>query len=220
MSNFWIIVPVKDTRHSKQRLAESLTPDERQTLAHAMLEDVLDAIAPLTQDVRCALVTIDDFARPQAERHDFRVIEAGAHDGHTGAVDGARRVLAAEGAAGILTLPGDIPLVTTGEIASVLAAHAQAPAFTIVPAEDELGSNAIACSPPLAVDLRFGDNSYYPHLDAARRAGIEPTIKRCPGIGVDIDVPADLQRLLERDVESRTRTAQYLRRLAHSGVPA
>ena len=48
------------------------------------------------------------------------------------------------------------------------------------------------CSPPDAVPLRFGDNSYYPHLDAARRCNIEPTVIHQPGIAMDIDHPADL----------------------------
>ena len=79
---------------------------------------------------------------------------------------------------------------------SVPAAHRPAPAFTIVPAHDELGSNTIICSPPDAVPLRFGDNSFYPHLDAARARGIEPLIIRQPGIGMDIDHPVDLAAFL------------------------
>ena len=32
--------------------------------------------------------------------------------------------------------------------------------------------------------LRFGDNSFYPHLSAARKAGIEPLIKEHIGAGI------------------------------------
>ena len=59
MSDFWIIVPVKDTRYSKQRLAEHLTPEQRRKLALTMLEDVLDAVAPVQDEARLVLVTID-----------------------------------------------------------------------------------------------------------------------------------------------------------------
>jgi Guanylyl transferase CofC like len=90
-----------------------------------------------------------------------------------------------------MTMPGDIPRLSAGEITATQAAHRPAPAFTIVPAHDEFGSNTIICSPPNAVPLRFGDNSFYPHLDAARGRGIEPLIIRQPGIGMDID-PVDL----------------------------
>ena len=67
-----------------------------------------------------------------------------------------------------------------------------APAFTIVPARDDLGSNAVLCTPADAVPLRFGDNSFFPHLAAARAHGIEPNVVRLPRIALDIDTPDDL----------------------------
>ena len=74
----------------------------------------------------------------------------------------------------MLTLPGDIPLVTAAEIERLLAAHRPAPSFTIAPSHDEQGSNAIIMSPPDAVTLRFGDDSFFPHLAAAEARGIAP----------------------------------------------
>lgn len=210
MSGLWIVIPVKDTRFSKQRLADMLSAGERQALAHAMLEDVLDAVAALRDVVAVALVTVDPFAVSLARRHGFRVIEVGAHDGHTGAVDGGRRVLAGEGAGGILTMPGDIPLVTAAEIGEVVEAHDPARGFTIVPAHDWQGSNAVACSPPEAVALRFGSDSFYPHLEAARLAGIEPRVMEFAGIATDVDTPEDADRLLRVDAARRSRAARLL----------
>src|ERR1700761_5834782 len=120
------------------------------------------------------------------------------------------RALAAEGRA-MLTLPGDIPRVTAAEIDAVVSSCPPAPSFTIVPAHDELGSNAVLCAPPAAVPLRFGDDSYFPHLAAARRSGIEPTILRLPGIALDIDHPTDLRMLL-RAPRRPTRTLALLER--------
>ena len=85
-----------------------------------------------------------------------------------------------------------------------------APAFTIVPAHDDLGSNTIVCSPPDAVPLRFGEDSFYPHLDAARAQGIEPLVVRHPGIGMDIDNPVDLVTFLKMSPPVRTRTLDFL----------
>ena len=95
-----------------------------------------------------------------------------------------------------MTMPGDIPRLSSAEIAATLAAHRAAPAFTIVPAHDDLGSNTVVCSPPDVVPLRFGEDSFYPHLDAARDRGIDPLIVRQPGIGMDIDHPVDLVTFL------------------------
>ena len=96
------------------------------------------------------------------------------------------------------------------EIAVVLEASRPAPSVTIVPAHDERGSNAVLCSPPMAMPLRFGDDSFLPHLAAARALGIEPAIVQLPGISLDIDHPADLQAFLQATPPMETRTLRLL----------
>lgn len=215
MTRLWIVVPVKDTRQSKQRLVRLLDAPRRRALALTMLADVLDALAPLTRRVPVALVTIDPEATHLGQRIGARIVTEGAHDGHTGSVTAAARLLAGEGAGGFLTLPGDVPRVTAAEIEAVLDAHLVAPgaAFTIAPSHDEQGSNAVACSPVGAVALRFGADSFFPHLDAARRAGITPQIVRQPGLALDIDTPEDIARYLAAPATHRTRTDALLREL-------
>jgi 2-phospho-L-lactate guanylyltransferase len=202
-------VPVKAFTGAKQRLSAFLSPEQREILAATMLEDVLAALAGATRLAGILVNTVDERAAALAVRYGARVVTEGALDGHTGAVMGMARVLAAEGAGALLTMPGDIPRVTSAEIDAVVSSCMEAPSFTIVPAHDELGSNAVLCNPAFAVPLRFGDDSYFPHLAAARRCGIEPTIVRVPGIGLDIDHPADLRAFL-RAPRKPTRTLALL----------
>src|SRR5437868_13163163 len=185
----WAVVPVKDTSAAKQRLASAVPPALRQELMLAMLEDVLAALAEAPGLAGRLLVTTDPAAQRLASRYDADWLTDGAADGHTGAVAAAARHLAKNGAGGMLTLPGDIPLVTAAEIAQLLDAHRPAPAFSIAPSHDELGSNAIIVSPPDAVPLRFGDNSFFPHIAAAEARGLHPTVLPLPGIALDIDNP-------------------------------
>ena len=214
MIGIWAVIPVKELDGAKQRLAGFLTEAERHRLAVTMLEEVLAALASATRLAGVALVTLDPHATAIARHHNWRIITEGARTSHTGAVDAGRTILAAEGIAGILTLPGDIPAATAAEIDAALAAHT---AFTIVPAHDEQGSNTVIVSPPLAVELRFGDNSYFPHLDAARAAAITPTIIQQPGIAMDIDHPADLAAFLRLPQSAGTRTRALLEAM---NVPA
>jgi 2-phospho-L-lactate guanylyltransferase len=188
----WAVVPVKELGRAKMRLASLLPPETRQALMLAMFEDVLASLGAVQGLAGVAVVTLDPSARRIAVEYGARVIETGARDGHTGAVTAAARRLAEEGCRGMLTLPGDIPLVTADEIVQIVEAHAAPPAFTIVPSRDERGSNAIICSPPDAVPLRFGENSFFPHLAAAKACGIRPTVLRLPGIALDVDTPEDL----------------------------
>lgn len=209
MNSVWAAVPVKEFTGAKQRLAALLTAVQRETLAATMLEDVLAALAGARQLGGIMVNTIDPRATDLALRYGARVVTDGARDGHTGAVNGMGRLLAAEGHA-LLTMPGDIPLVSSAEIDAVVASRRDVPSFTIVPARDELGSNAVLCDPPAVVPLRFGDDSYFPHLTASRRVGIEPTIVRLPGIGLDIDHPEDLRAVLRAAPRRSTRTLALL----------
>ena len=208
MNDIWAVVPIKDTTAAKQRLAEAAPAEFRRKLALAMAEDVLSALAGAKRLAGIIVVTVDPDAAALARRYGAQVWDDGALDGHTGAVTAAGRRLVAEGAEGMLTVPGDIPMIATEEVDAVIAAHLPAPSFTIVPAHDELGSNAILMSPPDAVPLRFGDNSYFPHLAAAEACGIKPTVLRLPGIAFDIDNPVDLDHFSR--LGSQTRAGRLL----------
>lgn len=211
--DIWAVVPVKEIEGAKQRLSSLLTPAQRRALAEAMAADVLAVLARVPALAGIVVCTVDPIAIRLAARCGARVLTDGARDGHTGAVMAAARMLAREGRGGMLTVPGDLPRLTDSEVAAVLEAHRPAPSFTIVPAHDERGSNAVLMSPPEAVPLRFGDDSFLPHLAAARRAGIEPAVLRLPGIGMDVDHPADLAVLMRMDPPMRNRTFTLLERL-------
>jgi 2-phospho-L-lactate guanylyltransferase len=211
VSSVWAVVPVKEFEGAKQRLSSALSPDERRRLATIMLEDVLEAVSAVRELAGLIVVTVDPAATALATRYGARIVTDGAREGHTGAVTAAARLLVREGRAGMMTMPGDIPRLSSEEIAATLAAHGAAPAFTIVPAHDDLGSNTIVCSPPDAVPLRFGEDSFFPHLDAARAQGIEPLVVRHPGIGMDIDNPVDLVTFLKMSPPAPTRTLAFLK---------
>ena len=115
----WAAVPVKEFTGAKQRLAALLTPAQRETLAATMLEDVLAALAGARRLGGILVNTVEPRAAALADRYGARVVTDGARDGHTGAVMGMARALAAEGHA-MLTLPGDIPRVTAAEIDAVV----------------------------------------------------------------------------------------------------
>jgi 2-phospho-L-lactate/phosphoenolpyruvate guanylyltransferase len=215
-ADIWAIVPVKELDGAKQRLAPLLSPAQRRALIEVMMGEVLEAVAGAKCLAGLLVVTLDPQATAFASRLGARIVSDGARDGHTGSVDAARRLLAREGRGGMITVPGDIPAATSTEIDAVVAAHLAAPAFTISPAHDDLGSNAVICSPPDGVPLRFGENSYFPHLEAARRCGIEPTVIRQPGIAMDIDHPVDLAAFLRLPQSAGTRTRTLLEEM---GVP-
>ena len=209
-ADIWAVVPVKETVAAKARLSDAMSRHLRGGLALAMLEDVLTSLAQARGPAGIAVITVDVMARALAHRFGCRVLTDDARAGHTAAVAAAARTLAAEGRAGMLQLPGDIPLVRADEISLLLALRRRAPSFTIAPAHDDFGSNAVLVCPPSAVPLTFGDDSFYPHLRAAQACGITPLIVRQHGIGLDIDRPVDIAAFAR--LNSRTHTQTFLER--------
>jgi 2-phospho-L-lactate guanylyltransferase len=189
------VVPLKETSQAKQRLSGVLSGPQRRELALAMFEEVLATLAGMGELAGIRVVTVDQEGCAIAARHGAQVWAENACQGHTAAVAAAGRRLAAEGL-DLLALPADIPLVRGEDLRQLIAVHRGARAFTIAPARDRRGSNAVLCTPAGAVPLRFGDDSFLPHLAAARARGIEPLIVELPRIGLDIDCPDDLLELL------------------------
>ncbi len=216
----WAVVPVKDLERAKRRLAGALDPAARRGLSLAMLADVLDALDATPGLDGIAVVSRDADVAELARRRGLRVIpEAGA--GLNAAVAQAANVLSAnvlsaEGCARLLVMPADLPLAAPEEIAAVLAALHAAPGLTLVPDRHGVGTNALACTPPDAVAPSFGAGSFARHLEAARHAGIPATVLRLPGLGLDIDTPADLRALMETPGATWTHAAL---RAARSAAP-
>src|SRR5262245_12567610 len=110
-SDIWAVVPVKDTAAAKQRLDAALPQHLRRELALAMLADCLVSPSGVRGLAARILVTTEPGATALAARYGLECWTEGAADGHTGAVAAAARRLAREAKGGMLTLPGDIPLV-------------------------------------------------------------------------------------------------------------
>lgn len=207
-TDIWAVVPIKETSAAKQRLANFVPAHLRPGLVLAMFEDVLDALTAARGLAGTIVVTADEGAAAIAKRYGARILADEARDGHTAVIGATARRIAGEGCGGMLQVPGDIPLLTTEEIDLLIERHRPAPAFTIAPSHDDHGSNAVLVSPPQAVPLTFGDDSFFPHLRVARQHGIEPSVVRVPGISRDIDCAEDLQAFAR--FRSSTRTQVFL----------
>jgi 2-phospho-L-lactate guanylyltransferase len=200
-----ILVPVKNLSAAKQRLAAVLDQPARTELAQAMLHDVVAAIAGWPRRPACALVTSDPFALELAREYNFEIIPDPANPGETGAIEMATELCVSRGIDSTLVIPADIPLIQASELAQILA---QAPdeGSVLAPAADGRGTNAAFRRPANLFPLRFGNDSFKPHLAAAKATGKPCIVLHLPSIAVDVDNPEDLQTLLSHPGETRTQT--------------
>jgi 2-phospho-L-lactate guanylyltransferase len=209
-----ILIPVKNLSAAKQRLAAVLDQPARTKLAQTMLHDVVTALAVWPRRPACALVTSDPFALDLARQYDFEIIPDPANPGETGAIEMATHLCVERGIDNTLVIPADIPLIQSTELDRIFAV-APDEGSVLVPAADGRGTNAAFRRPANLFPLRFGNDSFKPHLAAAQATGKSCQVLQLPGIAVDVDNPEDFQLLLSRAGE--TRTQSLVRRWALEG---
>jgi 2-phospho-L-lactate/phosphoenolpyruvate guanylyltransferase len=197
-----ILVPVKNLAQAKERLSSLLAPAERRALAEAMLRDVCQALASWPSRPPAALVTGDPCAHEIARAHSLQVIDDPAGPGETAVIEMATRAAQSAGAQFTLVVPADIPLLDPRDLARILAA-APAQGSVLVAAGDGRGTNAVLRRPASLFPLRFGNDSFLPHLRAARSSGKPCIVLDCPSLALDVDNPADLYRLLDAPGDTR-----------------
>ena len=176
-----MLVPVKDFRRAKLRLAPALSPERRQELARSMATQVVLSAAGLPVAVVCDDEAVAEWARSLSATV---LWEPGR--GLNGAVQQGVARLKAMGATAVVVAAGDLPL------ARDLRSLTTFPGVTLIPDRRHDGTNVIVV--PATVDFTFayGPASFRRHLDEARRTGSSVRVIHSSPLGWDVDLPEDL----------------------------
>jgi 2-phospho-L-lactate guanylyltransferase len=204
-----LLLPIKDLKNAKQRLAGFLTPEERYGLARAMLADTLRAVRGARLAEKVFVVTSYEPAIRTAEENGWETLREDRQISESASVDWASRICAKRNVTGLLRLPLDLPLVRASDIDELLAVECAAPAVVIVPSRDGTGTNAIFRMPPAFFPSHFGEGSFAKHVAEAERAGAQIIVRKNMRLEMDVDDEADLRELLQHDL-SCTATGQWL----------
>ena len=205
-----LLLPVKDLRNAKKRLAGILTPEERFGLAQAMLCDTVRAMQGVRHAERIFVVTSYQPVMNIAEEEGWEILREDRQISESDSVDTASRICEQRGVTGLLRVPLDVPLMRACDIDELLGAECEMPALVIVPSRDGLGTNAILREPPTLFPSHFGKGSFAKHVGEARRHGAQIIFRNNPRLELDVDDEADLRILLEKDL-SGTETGRWLR---------
>jgi 2-phospho-L-lactate/phosphoenolpyruvate guanylyltransferase len=211
-----ILIPVKNLSTAKQRLASVLSQGVRTELAQAMLLDELETLAGWANRPEISLVTSDPFAIDQAGRFGFEVILDNANRSETDAIEVATRICESRGIQDTLVIPADIPLIQACELENILEA-APEQGSVLVPAGDGRGTNAVFRRPAGLFPLRFGNDSFRPHLASARATGRRCVVLFFAGIALDVDNPSDLRELAA--APGSTRAQRLVRQWSLADIP-
>ncbi|HEX8814372.1 MAG TPA: 2-phospho-L-lactate guanylyltransferase [Terriglobales bacterium] len=211
-----ILVPVKNLSTAKQRLAALLDQPTRTALAKAMLQDVMEAIHAWRERPPVALVTSDEFAMSAAQKFGFEIIPDKENRSETDAIAMATEVCVQRRVESTLVIPADIPLVTPADLERITRS-VPSDGSVLVASHDHRGSNAIWRKPADLFPLRFGSDSFQPHLAAARATRKPCVVLTLPGIGLDVDDPSDLRKLAA--AAGDTHAQRFARQLDLSDLP-
>ena len=203
LSDIWAIVPIKHLEKGKTRLSPVLTEEERALLIPAMVADVLDAFSNWG-GMPVLVVTGDRRVVEMAERRGMHALLEEASTSESVAVESATAFAQSRGAGGTMVVPADIPLITANDIREVVSLT-PAIGTLLVPAWDGRGTNAAIRRPADLFPLRFGNDSFQPHAEAAEATGRPLVITHNSNISLDLDSPAELCLFMDLDRVTKTR---------------
>lgn len=199
------LVPLKDLRYAKRRLAPVLGPGERRQICLAMLFDVVAGLkqVPSLGDIRVLTSDTGVEAALRVRHADVAAMRDPAAGTLNGALTHAIGILEREGVSRVLIVPADLPLVEPGDIGEVLATG-RGIAMAIAHDKTGEGTNLLLLRPPSVVELRFGPRSFARHVHQARRKGIGYRVFSNPSLLWDLDGPQDVPAFLSRGPQTET----------------
>ena len=192
-----VVVPMKDPAASKTRLSGALDAHKRAALASALLRRTLRLLNGINTDglFDIAVVTPSSDVARIASESDVRVIREDHEEGLNQALNLAARFAIENGYRRLCAIPADLAAPDPEEILKVVEAPLSEPGVVICPSWD-LGTNALALTPPDAIDFCFGPQSARCHVEAAEARGITPILLPLESIKYDIDTTECLARAL------------------------
>ena len=162
------LVPLKAAAARKTRLAASLSSEARLDLSEILFRHLIEVLARRPEIGRVVLLSED---RP-VDWAGLWISDQGR--GLNAEIEAAARAL---GGKRLLVIHADLPAIS-----------AAGETVAIAPDRHGAGTNAIALTDASGFPFAFGPESFKRHREAAPKARI---VER-PGLGLDIDTPADL----------------------------
>lgn len=198
----WAIIPVKPLRRGKSRLAGALSEDERTELNRTLLEHTLKTLSGLKELEEVLVISRDPQALTIARNHGARTVREDGQPELNTALKRATVIAQVYATRGVLVLPADLPLITREDVLTLIQHADDPPVVVIAPDRHGKGTNALLMSPSGLIEYDFGEDSFQRHCERVRESGARLEIVDLPSLGLDLDVPEDLEiiRILERNL--------------------
>lgn len=193
--SMWAVVPVKPLRQGKSRLSKVLTEEQRIRLNQQLLKRTLEILSRVKEIDQILVVSKDTTALALAHEYKVKTLQENGNPGLNNALEKATAVAQAYNAKSLFILPADLPILRAEDLEKFIALCTDEPQIVISPDRRNDGTNALLVKPVGAMGYHFGNGSYQKHLDEAKSKNIP--VKSCDieSIGLDLDLPEDLEYL-------------------------
>jgi len=165
-----------------------------------LLERTLKTLLDLKQVEEVLVVSRDSSALALAREMGARTVQEDGAPALNTALKRATVVAQVYASRGVLVIPADLPLLGPADVLALLDRATDPPVVVIAPDRHQKGTNALLLAPSNLIEYDFGGDSFQRHCDRARRAGARLEIVTLPSLGLDLDLPEDLElvRQLQR----------------------
>jgi len=200
--SLWAIVPVKPLRRGKSRLSAVLTEEERTFLNFSMLGNTMKALSGVKAIDKILVISRDPAALTLAREFGARTVQEDSTSELNLALQRATVVAQLYSAQSVLVLPADLPLITPERITALIELASKPPMIVITPDRRHEGTNALLMNPVGLINYTYGPNSFQRHIEQANRYHVRVEIFEDPSLGLDLDVPEDLDLLRQMETEA------------------
>lgn len=190
--NVWAIVPVKPLSRAKSRLADALSPAQREQFAADLLMRTVGLLLPLVDGV--LVISRDSKALSMVRDLGAQTVQESGAPELNNAIYRATQVLKVRRADAVLVVPADLPLLSSADVEEVVSLGQYYQSVVIAPDRHEVGTNLLLVRPPGLIEYAYGETSFTEHQQLATAAGAHLHIYYSERAGLDIDTPDDLVR--------------------------
>ncbi len=193
----WAIVPARPLEEGKSRLADALTPAERQQLNQLFFHQTLQTVTSVIRPDRILVVSRSNDLLNAAEAMGLQTLLENPPHGLNAALTQAAAVAGSRGASAVLSVSCDLPFMVADDLKVLLDTAFEGDGLAIASDRSGTGTNALVLSPAGAIPYAYGLGSFAAHQRAATGKGMVLNVVRRPGLSFDIDTPDDFEQMEE-----------------------
>ncbi len=192
----WTIMPVKPLVRAKSRLADVLSPEQREKFALNMLLRHIQLLKSIPAIDGILVISRDTKVLSVAREQGVNTVQESGQPKLNTALTRATDLLRAWHVEATLVLPTDIPLLAVEDVEQILHLGRYTGTVVVAPDAQRNGTNALLMNPPGIIEYSYGEGSFDRHVSRAELAGVKLHIYESERIAMDVDTSEDLEQYL------------------------